>query len=335
MKTDSLFYRIFQTAPGILLELAGEAPAEVTRYEFRSVELKQTAFRIDGVLIPTENLEHQPVYFVEVQFQPDPYLYHRFFAELFLYLAQNPNTADWRGVLIYPDRQTRPKQTPLYQWLLESSQVQEIYLTELEPKDSLSLGVSLVQLIVEPEPTSINQAKTLIQRSNQGTGCGLSQAEILDLVETILIYKFNSSREEIANMIQLYELEETRFYQEVSAESIQKDHQQQLERLLIKRFGSLTEPPAIQERQQSIKMLLQLERDRFFDLTTALSRESSKLCLVETLTARFQVIPEAVMGKIEQTTNATQEAWILLALTAESIEAFAQAITGEDLPKVT
>ncbi len=97
MKTDSLFYRIFQTAPGILLELAGASPTDATGYKFRSVELKQTAFRIDGVLVPTQDVEHQPVYFVEVQFQPDAYLYHRFFAELFLYLAQNPNTADWRG----------------------------------------------------------------------------------------------------------------------------------------------------------------------------------------------------------------------------------------------
>ena len=92
MKTDSLFYRIFQTAPGIVLELAGASPSDAVGYEFRSVELKQTAFRIDGVLIPTQDNQNQPTYFVEVQFQRDDRLYHRFFAELFLYLAQNPST---------------------------------------------------------------------------------------------------------------------------------------------------------------------------------------------------------------------------------------------------
>jgi len=319
----------------ILLELAGASPTEAMGYEFRSVELKQTAFRIDGVLTPTQDLEHQPVYFVEVQFQPDAYLYHRFFAELFLYLAQNPDTADWRGVLIYPDRQTRPKQTPLYQQLIESNQVQEIYLTELDNSDTLSLGVSLVKLIVEPEPTSINQAKVLIQRLDQGDCFGLSQAEILDLVETILIYKFNSSREEVANMIKLYELEETRFYQEVSAESIHKDHQQQLEELLNDRFGSPTEPNAIQERLQIIQALLKLEGKQFFQLTKALARETSQRSLVETLRVRFQEIPAPIMAKIEQATNATQEAWIWLALTVESIDSFAQAITGEHTSKVS
>ncbi|MGA0198286.1 MAG: hypothetical protein ACO3NK_04025 [Prochlorotrichaceae cyanobacterium] len=38
-------------------------------------------------------------------------------------------------------------------------------------------------------------------------------------------------------MIKLYELEETRFYQEVSAKSIHKDHQKNLEELLNDRFG--------------------------------------------------------------------------------------------------
>lgn len=232
--------------------------------------------------------------------------------------------------MIYPDRQTRPKQTPLYQSLIDSSKVQEIYLTELENADTLPLGISFIQLIVEPEPTSINQAKILIQRADQGATFGLSQTEILDLVETILIYKFNASREEIANMIKLYELEETRFYQEVSAESIQKDHQQHLEELLNDRFGSPTEPNAIQERLQVIKTILPLEGKQFFQLTKALARESSQRSLVETLRARFQQIPVPVMAQIEQATNTTLEAWIWLALTVESIEAFAKAIAQDN-----
>jgi predicted transposase/invertase (TIGR01784 family) len=330
MKTDSLFYRIFQTAPGIVLELAGASPSEAIGYEFRSVELKQTAFRIDGVLIPTQDNQNQPTYFVEVQFQRDDRLYHRFFAELFLYLAQNPNTADWRGVLIYFDRSIRPEQTPLYQQLIDSDKVQEIYLTELENLDTLSLGIRLIKLIVEPEPTSINQAKALIERSDQGSTFGLSQTEILDLVETILIYKFNSSREEVANMIKLYELEETRFYQEVSAESIHKDHQKNLEELLNDRFGLPTEPNAIQERLEVVQTLLQLEGTLFFQLTRALARESSQRSLMETLKVRFQEIPAPIMAKIEQATNATQEGWIWLALKVESIAEFAEAISIEN-----
>lgn len=78
MKTDSLCYRIFLEAPAVLLQLAGlsseVAAQEASQYEFRSVELKQTAFRIDGVLLPQD--DSRPIWFVKVQFQADQYLYH-------------------------------------------------------------------------------------------------------------------------------------------------------------------------------------------------------------------------------------------------------------------
>ncbi|NJM77911.1 MAG: DUF2887 domain-containing protein [Acaryochloridaceae cyanobacterium RU_4_10] len=52
MKTDSIFYRIFQTVPGFFFELLGE-PADCAQgYVFRSVEVKQLAFRLDGVFLP-------------------------------------------------------------------------------------------------------------------------------------------------------------------------------------------------------------------------------------------------------------------------------------------
>ncbi|MBC6420000.1 MAG: DUF2887 domain-containing protein, partial [Prochloron sp. SP5CPC1] len=47
MKTDSLFYRIFQSGPEIFFELIGQPYR--AGYHFRSIEVKQTAFRIDGV----------------------------------------------------------------------------------------------------------------------------------------------------------------------------------------------------------------------------------------------------------------------------------------------
>jgi predicted transposase YdaD len=52
MKTDSLFYRLFQSDPGLALELAGINVPEPERYRFGSHEIKQTAFRLDGVLEP-------------------------------------------------------------------------------------------------------------------------------------------------------------------------------------------------------------------------------------------------------------------------------------------
>ena len=102
VKTDSIFFQIFQTTPGILFELLGESSALGDHYMFRSEEVKQTAFRIDGVFIPKPDAPDQTVIFAEIQFQLDPYLYDRMFAEIGMYLAQNPDIPDWRAVAIFP-----------------------------------------------------------------------------------------------------------------------------------------------------------------------------------------------------------------------------------------
>ncbi|MFH7026409.1 MAG: DUF2887 domain-containing protein [Heteroscytonema crispum UTEX LB 1556] len=81
MKTDSIFYQLFAEFPSIFFELIGR-PSNTQGYQFRSVEIKQTAFRIDGVFLPPENSPDKTVYFCEVQFQKDDFLYHRLFAEL-------------------------------------------------------------------------------------------------------------------------------------------------------------------------------------------------------------------------------------------------------------
>ena len=93
MKTDSIFYRLFQEFPSIFFELIGNSPEVANVYQFASVEIKQTAFRIDGVFLPTQGDEN-PIYFAEVQFQPDSEIYSRLIAEVSLYLRQNKPAND-------------------------------------------------------------------------------------------------------------------------------------------------------------------------------------------------------------------------------------------------
>ncbi len=107
MKTDSIFYQLF-AFPSIFFDLIGRSTNETRGYQFRSVEIKQTAFRINGVFLPSESSPDKTVYFCEVQFQKDEFLYHRVFAELFLFLDQNPSTYDWYAVIIYPKRSLEP-----------------------------------------------------------------------------------------------------------------------------------------------------------------------------------------------------------------------------------
>ncbi len=70
--------------------MLGRLPAVENAYDFCSVELKQTDFRIDRVFVPRPEANDSTVYFVEVQFQEDEFFYQRFFAEILLYLRQNP-----------------------------------------------------------------------------------------------------------------------------------------------------------------------------------------------------------------------------------------------------
>ena len=247
MKTDSLFYYLFQTAPALLFELLGQPAQLATAYEFRSVELKQTAFRIDGVLLPRSSAKEQTVFFVEIQFQGDPYFYDRFFAEIFLFFRQNPQVIKWQAVVLFAKRNIEPTLTETFQMLLDSNRVNRIYLEDLQQIPSDSLGIALVQLIMAEAKQAMNQAQTLItQAENKDTS--LSTAVIIELIETIIVYKFPQlSREEIEKMLGLSEIKKTRVYQEAlqegRQEGLQEGRQEEgvnlILRQLARRVGSL------------------------------------------------------------------------------------------------
>ena len=69
MKRDSIYYQIFKRFPGLLFELVNDPPKQAQNYRFESVEVKETAFRIDGVFLPPEGTTPRIVFFAEVQFQ--------------------------------------------------------------------------------------------------------------------------------------------------------------------------------------------------------------------------------------------------------------------------
>lgn len=109
VKRDSIYYQIFKRFPALLFALLDNPPAQASDYRFESIEVKETAFRIDDVFLPPDETRPRIVFLAEVQFQKDELLYHRFFAEAFIYLYRNPNQyEDWRGVLIFPVEPSNP-----------------------------------------------------------------------------------------------------------------------------------------------------------------------------------------------------------------------------------
>ncbi len=218
MKTDSLFYRIFRYAPTLFFELIDQPAATARAYKFDSIEIKQTAFRLDGVFVPKAKRSDRPIYFVEAQLQRDRQFYWRFFAEVSLFLKQQTPKQDWRGVIIWGRRSYDPGVPNHWQEFVQSQRVQIIYLDELA-SDASDLNTKVFQLLVAKQRQSISQAREIMALLKPPIVTGDLQTELVDLVETILFYKLASkSREEIATMLGTDSLKETRVYKDAFAE---------------------------------------------------------------------------------------------------------------------
>lgn len=204
MRTDKLVYLLLQLAPQGFFSILGRNPDDASRYEFKSVELKETSFRIDGIFVPkTDDI----TYFVEAQFQTDEQFYARFFAEIFLYLKQYP-TAKWQAIVIYPSRNVEQKTIEPYAEALALERVKRVYLDELP--ESQSTSAELYEMLIAPEEKVEARARKIAQRAN---------AVELGLLVKILSYK-NLTRERIRNMLAIEKdlFKETLFYKEVFEE---------------------------------------------------------------------------------------------------------------------
>lgn len=220
MRTDTIFYQLFQTFPSLLFELIGQSPTEAQGYNFSSQEIKELAFRFDGVFLPTTDSFNQPIYFLEVQFKSKSDFYWRFFAEIFLYLGQCKPNNDWRAVAVFASRSLDPGVPRQYRGLVMSQQVQFVYLDELGETADPSLGFGMVQLVVAAEETAVERTNRLMQQAQQELEDVALRRKVLELIETILVYKFtNLSRQELEAMFGLDELKQTRYFREVAEEA--------------------------------------------------------------------------------------------------------------------
>ncbi|PSB31696.1 Rpn family recombination-promoting nuclease/putative transposase [Chlorogloea sp. CCALA 695] len=221
MKTATLFYQLFQEFPSIFFELIGQPGTQANAYQFTSIELKQVAFRLDGLFLPSPDEPNLPIYFVEVQFQKDETFYYRLFAEIFLYLYQYKTINNWQAIVVYPKRSIESEPPLPYQFILGGDHVKRIYLDELGQNQSL--GVGIIQLVVENEKIAATTAKSLIAKARQQLTDEQLQQQIIEFIETIVIYKFPSlSRQEVEAMLGLDLIRNTRVYQEAFTEGEQQ-----------------------------------------------------------------------------------------------------------------
>jgi predicted transposase/invertase (TIGR01784 family) len=243
MRRDSIFYQLFRQLPTLLFELIPHPPDNAEQYIFDSLEVKETAFRIDGVFIPPS--PSGIIYFCEVQFQLDELLYERMLSEISIYTYRNRSRfANWQAVVIYPTRSMEQSRTEMVDELLASGRIKRVYLDELGDVSELPIGLGLMVLTTLEGDGATQSAIGLIQRAEGERG-------IIDLVSTIMVYKFNKlSRNEVDGMLGI-KLEETRVYQDAKAEGETIGEQKIVFRLLNRKLGIIK--PEIIARVNNLK----------------------------------------------------------------------------------
>jgi predicted transposase/invertase (TIGR01784 family) len=105
--------------------------------------------------------------------------------------------------------------------------VRRIYLNELENIPQTSIGLATVQLITLSKAKAIDSTRKLIQRVREELTPDQKPQELLQLIETILVYKLPLlNRREIETMFSLDELKQTQYFQDVREEARQEGREQ-------------------------------------------------------------------------------------------------------------
>ena len=217
MKTDNLFYLLFQTLPEVLFELLEEPTYRARDYQFSSTEVKQTTRTIDAVF--TTNNKEYPIYFVEVQFQRDTDFYYRLVTEIYMYLGQFMPSQPWQGIVLWARRSIEPKIPPEYENLFQQNLIKIIYLDEIEPT---SVGLGIIDLLVAREKdTTPEKVQLLTTKAKETIVDNTLQRNIIELIEKVIVYKFpKKSNKELEEMFGLSEWQETQFYKDVKLEGL-------------------------------------------------------------------------------------------------------------------
>jgi predicted transposase/invertase (TIGR01784 family) len=262
VKTDTLFYQIFQTFPQLVFQLL-DRPV-IPGYAFTSVEVKEKSFRFDGIFMPPPDRPTEPIYFIEVQFQPNANFYRAFLSEIFLYLNQQQVNLDWIAVAIFPNRKIDISNlTAVQEEMIATGRIVRIYLDEINDRSVVEFG--LLKLITCPEDEAVevvNQIRSVAETE-----------VILEFIETILVYKFpRLTRKEIEAMFALDDLRQTRVYQETLAEGIQLGKEEGIQ------IGK-EEGIQIGKQEEASNLLIRLIRRKFGEPDRELTTKIASLPL--------------------------------------------------------
>jgi predicted transposase/invertase (TIGR01784 family) len=288
MKTDTLFYQLFKTFHSLLFELLDRPVSEAEGYQFSSIEIKEKAFRADGIFVPPTI--DKLIYFTEIQFQFNNDFYLDFDAEIRLYLKQYKPKQDWKAVAIFAQRSFEPEPPKHCQEDIDIGRIVRVYLEDWIDEETDSVGIAIIQLIIASEKKAPKIAKTLAAKVEQEPNTDL-QAEVVKFIETVLVYKFPKlTRQEIEKMFTQSDLKKTRVYQEALEEGEQRGLQLGEQRGLQlgeQRGLQLGEQRGLQLGEQrgllkgQAAILLRMLTRKFGQVSPRLKNRISKLSVVQ------------------------------------------------------
>jgi len=220
MKTDSFFYRFFSEFPEAFFMLLGVDAKKAEGYKLTSVEVKEQAFRFDGIFQPAKRGDL--LYFFEAQFTKEPDFYLRFFGEVAVYLRQNQPENPWRAVVLFPSEASDPGIHPHYQEFFEGGRVMRFYLTGLPEAALEKFPLSLLKIIIDSQKKVLSTAEKIIRRLPEQVRDEKSRVVIAELLINLLVSKLpKMSRKEIEKMFEplLSDVKKSRFYREIANEN--------------------------------------------------------------------------------------------------------------------
>jgi predicted transposase YdaD len=189
MKTDGLFYQIFQLLPEFLGQLLGGG-ASTAHYDFKSVEIKELARSIDGVFLPPSDAANQGIYFAEFQAQKDEGLYERLVTESFMYLGQYRPERTWQIVAIWTQASLDSGIPKHYQKLYEDGCLKVVYLDRLNHPESLGIGLLQLMVAKAKQPEDLRSEVTKLWQLTANFAQNPREREIIDLIDKVLLCKF-------------------------------------------------------------------------------------------------------------------------------------------------
>ena len=265
--SDKLFYWVFQSHPGWILELQPDLAAEAAGdaagaagsaggYRFLAPVLKEREYRLDGLFLPPPQRPDLPAVILEAQMAADPGFLRRLYAESGRWLQQASSIDRWRVVVICPHRSLNfgPPQA-VAEFVRE-----RVHWIELEPAATDPTAPPLLRalaLLVQPEE-QVSASSAALRQQVAGTD---QELPLADVIAAIVITRFNGrSLKELCAMggITLEDLSHSLAYREIYGQGRQEGRQEgELDmalRLLRRRCG------AISAEQEAGIRALSLER---------------------------------------------------------------------------